>query len=118
MLYKLAESLSQAVQQSGAEIAHMKMTISPQGDPYEVAALSLVRGGEQAEFSHRLTEPLEDGEILLNMRAEASPDVLKNASITSLEEILALQLGLDYNISHLEHFRPGQPVPTYRVTAG
>lgn len=118
LLYKLAESLGQAVYQSGAEIAHMKMTISPQGDPYEMAALSLVRGGEQPEFSHRLTEPLEDGEILLNMRAEAPPDLLRKESITVFEEILKSQFGANYSIDHLEHFRPGQPVPTYRMTAG
>ncbi|MFP6873944.1 MAG: GTP-binding protein [Verrucomicrobiales bacterium] len=118
LLAVLAARLGQAVDQAGAEIAHMKMTINPVGNPYDIASLSLVRGGEEAEFSHRLVEPLEDGEILLNMRAESPPELLRETATSAFKEVLGKELGLDYSVDHLEHFRPGQPVPTYRVTAG
>ena len=118
LLSQIAGSLGVIVQHSGAEIAHMKMTISPPGDPYEMAALSLVRGGERAEFSHRLSEPLESGEILINMRAESDPDLLHNSSVEALKDVLEVKFGMDYIIDHIEHFRPGQPVPTFRVNAG
>jgi Ni2+-binding GTPase involved in maturation of urease and hydrogenase len=118
LLASLAECLGKAVDEAGAEVAHMKMTINPVGNAYEIAALSLVRGGEEAEFSHRLSEPLEDGEILLNMRAESSPELLREIAISAFNEVLGKKLGLDYCVDRLEHFRPGQPVPTYRMTAG
>lgn len=116
LLSDVASSLSASVQESGSEIAHMKMTISPPGDPYEMAALSLVRGGESAEFSHKLSEPLESAQILINMRAESDPDLLRDASAEALKAVIGVQFGLEYTIEHLEHFRPGQPVPTFRVT--
>ncbi len=116
LLGQLAGSLGQSVYRSGAEVAHMKMTITPPGDPYEMAALSLVRGGEEPEFSHRLSEPLESGEILLNMRAESDPDLLRSASENAIRNVLGVEFALDYKIEQMEHFRPGQPVPTFRVT--
>ena len=118
LLTELAGFLGGELQLSGFEIAHMKMTISPQGDPYEVAALSQVRGDGQAEFSHRLMEPLDDGEILLNIRAEAPPETLRNAAIEAFKEVFGNKPGADYQIARLEHFRPGQPVPTHRMAAG
>jgi len=117
LLASIAERLGKSVDSAGGEIAHMKMTINPVGDPYEIAAISLVRGGEEAEFSHRLSEPLEDGEILLNMRAEFSPELLSGIAVSTFKEVLEGKLGLDYSIDSLEHFRPGQPVPTHRMTS-
>ncbi len=116
LLADLATHLGRSVDQAGAEIAHLKMTINPVGNLYEIAALSLVRGGEEAEFSHRLSEPLEDGEILLNIRAESAPELLRETAMSAFDDVLGRKLGLDYSVDHLEHFRPGQPVPTYRIT--
>ncbi len=118
LLLRLSGFLGKEMQKSGFEIAHMKMTISPQGDPYEVAALSQVRGDGEAEFSHRLSEPLEDADILINMRAEAPPEMLRDATVAACEEVLGRESELDYQIVRLEHFRPGQPVPTHRMPAG
>lgn len=117
LLKDFAAHLGQSVDQAGAEIAHMKMTINPVGNPYEIAALSVVRGGEDAEFSHRLSEPIEDGEILLNIRAESPPELLRESAMCASDEVLGRKLGLDYNVDSLEHFRPGQPVPTHRMTS-
>jgi G3E family GTPase len=117
LLQSLAASLKEKLELAGAEVAHLKMTLTPAGDPYEIAAINLVRGDSQPELSHRLYEPLEDGELLLNIRAEVDPDTLEEAATAALESEIAIARGLLFRIAHLEHFRPGMPVPTHRMTA-
>jgi G3E family GTPase len=117
LLQSLAASLKEKLELAGAEVAHLKMTLTPAGDPYEIAAINLVRGDSQPELSHRLYEPLEDGELLLNIRAEVDPDTLEEAATAALEAEIAIARGLLFRVAHLEHFRPGMPVPTHRMTA-
>jgi len=118
LLQSLAASLTEKLELAGAEVAHLKMTLTPAGDPYEIAAIHLVRGDALPELSHRLSEPLEDGELLLNIRAEVDPGTLEEAAAAALESEIAVARGLVFRVAHLEHFRPGKPVPTHRITAG
>lgn len=117
MLQSLAATLRTRLESAGAEVAHLKMTLTPLGDPYEIAAIHLVRGDAVPELSHRLYEPLEDGELLLNIRAEVDPATLEQAALGALEETLAIGRSLRFRVTHLEHFRPGMPTPTHRLTA-
>ncbi len=117
LLESLAMALRTRLDMAGAEVAHLKMTLTPLGDPYEIAAINLVRGDSAPELSHRLYEPLEDGELLLNIRAEVDPGMLEEAAQRALEEVIAINRSLLFRIAHLEHFRPGMPVPTHRLTA-
>lgn len=117
VLEKVATALGSALSARGLEVAHLKMTLNPIGDHFEIGAINLVRDGESAEFSHRLSEPLEDGELLLNLRAEGDPEILNEIVNSALGSVLAEAFALDYRVVHLEHFRPGQPVPTHRVAA-
>lgn len=117
LLESLAMTLKSRLERAGAEVAHLKMTLTPMGDPYEIAAINLVRGDSLPELSHRLYEPIEDGELLLNIRAEVDPATLEEAAQGALEEAIAVSRGLLFRIAHLEHFRPGMPVPTHRLTA-
>lgn len=116
LLQDLALELRRQLEEAGAEVAHLKMTLTPQGDPYEIAAINLVRGDSEPELSHRLYEPMDDGELLLNIRAEIDPETLERSADAALEEVIAVRNGLLFKISHLEHFRPGMPVPTHRLT--
>ncbi len=115
LLISLAGTLKDKLALAGAEVAHLKMTLTPLGDPYEIAAINLVRGDASPEPSHRLYERLEDGELLLNIRAETDPDTLEEAAIAALEAEIAVARGLLFRTAHLEHFRPGMPTPTHRV---
>lgn len=115
LLKDLAGAMRQALENQGSEVAHLKMTLTPIGDPYEIAGINMVRDDHQPELSHHLSEPLEDGELLVNMRVEAAPEVLEQACKAALDRVLAEQFGLKYEITHSEHFRPGQPVPTHRM---
>ncbi len=117
LLRSLAGSLRSTLAAAGAEVAHLKMTLNPIGDAYEIAAINLVRGDSDPEPSHRLYEPIDDGELLLNIRAEVDPDTLEKAAKDALEEVIVDQEKLTFQVAHLEHFRPGMPTPTHRVTA-
>ncbi len=118
LLEDLVREIRQRLELAGAEVAHLKMTLTPIGDPYEIAAINLVRGDSEPELSHHLYEPLEDGELLLNIRAEIDPETLERAAHGAIEEMIAVKRGLVFKIEHLEHFRPGMPTPTHRFTKG
>ena len=95
----------------GLEIAHLKGTLSVEGDPYELAAANLVQSAGAAVLSHRLSEPVDIGRLLVNLRAEADPAALERA----VRAALAACGELPVDVIHLEHFRPGRPVPTHRL---
>lgn len=117
LLESIAMMLRSRLEMAGGEVAHLKMTLTPMGDPYEIAAINLVRGDSLPELSHRLYEPIEDGELLLNIRAEVDPSTLEEAAQGALEEAIAINRGIMFRIAHLEHFRPGMPTPTHRLKA-
>ncbi len=112
----LAADLHRRLGAAGVEVAHLKMTLSPdQGT--DLAVVNLVRTDGRPEASHWLQEPLEAGELILNLRAEADPEALRAAATGSLKET-SLAAGITVDIEHLEAFRPGRPVPTHRLTRG
>lgn len=112
MLVEILARVRESLARSGHEIAHMKGTLAVEGDPYELAAANLVRTSDAPAVSHRLAEPVDIGRLLVNLRAEAAPEVLEEAVQTSIDAVAA---GLPCTMLHLEHFRPGRPVPTHRL---
>lgn len=115
LLRDFASSLRQTMTDAGSEVAHLKMTLTPKHDAFELGAINLVRDDAEPELSHRLIEPLDDGELLLNIRAEAAPETLEAALQKALSSTLEKQYALTVVIPHLEHFRPGMPNPTHRL---
>jgi G3E family GTPase len=108
LLRTLAASTRRAL--AGVEIAHLKMTLTPEEDGGDVAVLNLVRSDGTAELSHSLNAPLAGGELLLNLRAEGDPELLRRSVLEALAAC-----GCQAEIRHLEHFRPARPQPTYRM---
>lgn len=113
-LRELTEHLRQALAAQGVEIAHLKMTLSPD-EGSDLAVINLVRTDGQVELSHTLTDGLQTGELLMNLRAEASPEAVRELTERSLAEV-ASRWGVRSTVQHLEAFRPGRPVPTHRLT--
>lgn len=114
----LLEALARRMQQelAASEIAHLKMTFSPDnGLGGEVAALSLVRSDFVPELSLRLEDPVRNGQLIVNCRAEADPAELRRALEAGLGALPALFSGLSANLVHAEQFRPGRPQPTHRL---
>jgi G3E family GTPase len=112
MLVEVMTRVREALARGGREIAHLKGTLAVEGDPYEIAAANVVRTADAPAISHRLADPVDIGRLLLNLRAEAAPEELEAAVRTALASVAAR---LPCELLHLEHFRPGRPVPTHRI---
>ncbi len=110
-----AAAVQQRLAESGAEIAHFKMTFSPDGSlAGELASVNLVRSDYIPELGMELDEPVPGGQLIVNLRAEADPEELLAALRSGLDEIAGDFAGLKAAVEHAEHFRPGKPVPTHR----
>ncbi|MBX3744114.1 MAG: cobalamin biosynthesis protein P47K [Verrucomicrobiae bacterium] len=110
----LARAIQEHLAAQTAEIAHLKMTLSPDDGLGEIAAINLVRNDFIPELSLRLDGPVLGAQLILNLRAEASPETLA----ASVRKALAHAAGgfdtLTADLDHLEQFRPGRPTPTHR----
>ena len=115
-LKKLAIAIHRFLEARNAEIAHAKMTFSPaESVTGEIAAINLVRNDFVPELSYHLEEPVTSGQLIINLRAEAAPDILEAAVKNGLLEAAVGFPGLNVTLEHTEHFRPGKPQPTHRL---
>ena len=110
-LMRFARTLRAALAANGAEVAHLKMTLTPDSGP-DLGVVNLTRTDAEPEFAHRLAEPLSHGELTVNLRAEAAPELLQSL----LEAACRAAPGVTATTRHVEAFRPGRPVPTHRLT--
>lgn len=113
-LTKLCEHIQKSLKRKKIEVAHLKVSLA--GQNRDLSAVQLTRSGGTPELTRSSDLEFGGGDLLINLRAEGDPDTLlaavMKAMTTCVEEMPALR------ISHLhtEHFRPGQPVPTHRVS--
>lgn len=113
LLQQLAREIQQRLVAAGAEVAHLKMTLSPDNAfAGEVAVVNLVRNDFSPEMGQELDEPVEGGQIILNLRAEGDPEQLEAFVRESIAAVATPECRL--SLEHLERFRPGRPVPTHR----
>lgn len=113
-LAHLMEAVQKRLPDVVTDIAHLKMTLTPDGGLGDIATMNLVRQDYIPELSQRLADPLRSGELLVNLRAEAPPEELRAALEAALEEV-GRSHGLKIITEHMESFRPGQPTPTHRM---
>jgi G3E family GTPase len=114
-LSALAADIQSRLQSQDAEVAHLKMTYSPDdGIAGEIASVNLVRNDNIPETGMALDEPSTGGQLIINLRAETDPENLAAAIRASLESVSASFPSLNATLDHEEHFRPGKPVPTHR----
>lgn len=112
LLYKIAESLQKDLTQLGFEIAHLKMTLTPNEALRDWAIVNVVHNDRIAELGQRLDGEIEAGELIVNLRAEANPEVLETILRKGLDKIQAASM--TFRVEDLERFRPAKPKPTYR----
>jgi G3E family GTPase len=113
-LRRLADRIRQRLVSESLEIAHFKMILAPDDDVGDLAALNLVASDSEPELSHNLEEALSAGELIVNLRGEGPPEVLRDAVREALAETAADQ-GAAVEIVIEESFRPARPVPTHRM---
>jgi G3E family GTPase len=113
-LTRIMIAMREALAAEAYEIAHLKATLCLAGDPYELAAANLVRTEDEPRLSHRLAESIDAGRLQVNLRAEAAPEQLERALAHAMDRLADTAV---CEIQHLEHFRPGRPVPTHRLAS-
>jgi hypothetical protein len=113
-LKQLAGEIQRRLQAQPAEVAHLKMTLSPEDGLNDIAVVNLVRNDFVPELSLRLTEPIHSGQLIINLRAEAAPEALGLIVREALAAAAAAFPACETTLEHLEHFRPGKPSPTHR----
>jgi Ni2+-binding GTPase involved in maturation of urease and hydrogenase len=113
LLRDLAGRIRGRLSADSIEIAHLKMTLTPDPDIGRLGTLNLVGTAREPEVAHLLEGGLAHGELILNLRAEGAPEVLRAAVENSLAASAA-SAGAQAETLHLEHFRPGRPQPTHR----
>ncbi len=111
LLLALAGGIAKHLAAADVEIAHLKMTLTADD---ALAALNQVRTATAAELSQALPASISSGELILNLRAEADPALLRDV-ITRVLDTTVAQRNLRAALSHLETFRPGRPTPTHRL---
>ena len=115
-LKELAGEIKGLLTSQQAEVAHLKMTLSPDASiTGEIAAVNLVCNDFVPELSFHLENPVASGQLILNLRAEAAPAVLAHAVRTGLQAVVGKFPTTHVTLDHLEHFRPGKPTPTHRI---
>ena len=113
-LKDLAGEVQTRLRAEGAEVAHLKMTLSPEGGLGEIGVVNLVRNDFVPELSMALEAPVERGRLIINLRAEAAPALLGRVVRQSVEAAASGVATREAQLDHLEHFRPGKPTPTHR----
>jgi hypothetical protein len=89
------------------------MTLSPD-EGNDIAVVNLVRTDGTPELSHRLSAPVQNAELIVNLRAEDDPDRLWSRTEAVLSATAA-EYGVSAEIGQHEFFRPSKPNPTYRM---
>jgi Ni2+-binding GTPase involved in maturation of urease and hydrogenase len=112
-LRQLGSDLQKRLNDCDIEIAHLKMTFAPDTGN-DLAVGNLVRNQSNVELSHELAESLEEGLLLVNLRAEGDPEQLKHLVEDELRK-LGMAFELEVIVENLEAFRPGRPEPTHRL---
>jgi len=98
-----------------AEIAHLKLTFSPDDSlAGEIASVNCVRSDTRPESGMILEGPTRRGQVVVNLRAEAAPDFLLESLNAELAGLSTAFPGIRVLLEHEEHFRPGRPEPTHR----
>jgi len=115
LLTQLATDLQRRLDDEGAEVAHLKMTLSPDEGLGDIAVINLVGNDFIPELSQELPDPIVSGQLIINLRAETSPGTLNNAVQAAIEHCRRANPPLTIALQHLEHFRPGKPTPTHRI---
>lgn len=112
-LLAVAHDVRAALTAAELEIAHFKMTLAPD-EGRDIGAMHLVASDGEPELSHALQDELPSGELIVNLRAEGDPALLRRA-VTDALAAVAGRHGVAAEAVHVEHFRPPRPSPTHRM---
>lgn len=116
LVLSFAEDIQRRLAADSAEVAHLKLTLTGE-EMADIAVANLVATERRAELAHALAGPLDEGELIVNLRAEADPDRLRQHVRGAAAAIAQARNGVALRLTHVESFRPSQPVPTHRLVS-
>jgi len=108
VLIDLASCLQSLLRQEGGEIAHLKMALNPEQDGTGIAAVSLDRYDATPQLLRDVSEPIQRGELILNVRAYGDPEILHNTVNRALLVLMEHSPELFARMQHCEHFKAGR----------
>src|SRR5260370_15173145 len=73
LLVRLASEIQSRFESTGAQVAHLKMTLTPEEDAGDIGVINLVRGDTSPFIAYSLAAALDAGELIVHMRAEGDP---------------------------------------------
>ncbi|MGA2497368.1 MAG: MIP family channel protein [Tepidisphaeraceae bacterium] len=111
LLAELAGRLRERMATLGIEIAHLKMTLAP-SQGVGLAAISLTRTDMEPQVTDGLNNPVVQGRLTINLRAETDPQTLKDNTLATLPSLVPTR----FTIQEIHAFRPGRPNPTHRLS--
>jgi len=115
LLLALTSDIGRRLEAQEFEIAHLKATLDADQDG-QLAVVSMVTSEGEPDVRESLLDRVEGGSLIVNLRAEADPELLTQATNEALAEVLGACDGLRWKLEHEEHFRPSPPVPVHRET--
>ena len=114
-LVTLARDIRDRIAAKGHEIAHLKMTLDAEDGTGSLSVVSLVRSDGEPDLRESLLDQVEGGALIVNLRAEADPELLKSAVEASIS---AIGGNLRAKMEHMDRFRPARPQPIHRMSGG
>ncbi len=119
ILKGLARDIQSDLESAGAETAHFKMSLTRGGGGEEesggdMAVINAVRNGLVPKLTRTCARKFLVGELLINLRAEAEPELLETVVSRNLRKS---RQDWDTVWKAQASFKPGRPSPTHRVTA-
>jgi hypothetical protein len=114
LLVDIIERLRDNFADHGAETAHLKAIGMHEGY-YAVA--NLISSFDPPQLSLPSASRTMHAEIVVNARVAISPEDLTTHVRRAILESAA-NSGASADITSLQSFRPGRPVPTHRINAG
>lgn len=110
LLTELADSLQSHCRTAGAEIAHLKLSLSDAG---VTRRIHLTRTDEAAQLDGPSLPALSTASLTVNARVQEDPEHLA-AAVRDVLARVTEQLGVTSHEASLSAFRPGYPRPPYR----
>jgi G3E family GTPase len=113
-LIDLVERLAKACRAAGVEPAHLKILAASGTD---MAIANWVCSTQPPELSLAANVPVEQAELTVNARVAVAPEALDDLVRAALAD-WAKSRKLTHEVSNMQRFRPGRPMPTHRMPLG
>jgi hypothetical protein len=113
LVVELVDQLRQILAREQAEPAHLKIYAESGSD---AAVANLVGSEAEAELSLASEIRSSAAHVVINARVAGAPEMLERAVREGVRQVAERQ-GWQAEISAVQRFRPGRPVPTHRYGA-